>query len=297
MISVFGSINLDLIFPLDRLPAPGETVLGPAVRIEPGGKGANQAAAAALDGAQVLMAGAVGQDALAEGALAGLRGAGVDLSRVVRVADATGCAAVCTDGGGRNQIAVGSGANLRVRADQVEDALLQPGHTVLLQMEVPASETEALIRRNRGARLVLNLAPALPLDIDALRAVDVLVVNEHEAAWLAARLAAAPEAAALRQALGVCVVRTLGAAGVDYAGAEAAGTLAAHRIDGVDTTAAGDCFTGVLAAGLDRGLGLLAALSRANAAAALCCMRTGSQGSIPTAAETEAFMRQVGLQA
>ena len=289
MITVFGSINLDLIFPLERLPGPGETVLGPSTRIEPGGKGANQAVAAARDGARVAMAGAVGNDALADGALAGLRAAGIDLSRVMRVADSTGCAAICTDTAGRNLIAVGSGANLRARADQVEDALLGPGHTVLLQMEAPAAETAALIRRNRGARLVLNMAPALPLAMDALRAVDVLVLNEHEAAWLAGTLDVAATAAALHGALGVCVVRTLGGEGLEFASADGAGRLPARPVVVVDTTAAGDCFTGVLAAGLDRGLALPAALARANAAAALCCTRAGSQGSIPAAADTDAF--------
>ena len=263
MITVFGSINLDLIFALDRLPAPGETVLGPGTRIEPGGKGANQAVAAALDGAAVCMAGALGADALAEGALAGLVAAGVDLSRVARVAAATGCAAICTDPAGRNQIAVGSGANALARADQVEDALLGPGHMVLLQMEVDAGETAALVRRGRGARFVLNLAPALPLPLEVLRAVDVLVVNEHEAAWLAATLGVDPTATGLAGALGGVVVRTLGGAGAEYAG-DGAGHVAAHAVPVLDTTAAGDCFTGVMAAGLDRGASLRAALERAS---------------------------------
>ena len=290
MITVFGSINLDLIFAVPALPGPGETVLGPTTRIEPGGKGANQAAAAARDGAAVAMAGAVGRDALADGALAGLVAAGVDVSRVARVADTTGCAAICTDAAGRNLIAVGSGANLQARADQVEDALLGAGHTVLLQMEVPAAETASLVRRGRGARFVLNLAPALPLDEDVLRAVDVLVANEHEAAWLAGRLEVDGTAAALHGRLGVTVVRTLGEAGAEFAGADGAGTVAAHPVAAVDTTAAGDCFTGVMAAALDRGLALPDALVRAAAAAALCCTRPGSQGSLPGRAETDGLL-------
>lgn len=290
MITVFGSINLDLIFAVPRLPGPGETVLGPAVRLEPGGKGANQAVAAALDGAAVAMAGAVGTDALAEPALAGLRAAGVDLSRVRRVDGGTGCAAIGTDPGGRNQIVVGSGANLRARADQVEDALLQAGHTVLLQMEADPGETVALIRRGRGARLILNLAPAAPLPLDVLRAVDVLVVNEHEAAWLAAHLGAADSAAAIHERLGCGVVRTAGPAGCDYVTVEECGHIPAWPIVAVDTTAAGDCFTGVMAAALARGQRLGAALVRAGGAAALCCMAAGSQGSLPGAAMTDAFL-------
>ena len=289
MITVFGSINLDLIFPLERLPGPGETALGRDVSIQPGGKGANQAVAAALDGASVAMAGAVGRDALAGQAMAGLIAAGVDVSRVRRVDAATGCAAICTDQQGQNLIAVGSGANRLARADQVEDALLGPGHVVLLQMEVGPAETAALIRRAHGARIVLNLAPALPLDDDALRAIDVLVVNEHEAEWLAARRGVSAEAAGLHAALGVTVVRTLGGAGVEWAG-DGAGRLPAWRVDVVDSTAAGDCFTGVLAAGLDRQMALPEALARANGAAAVCCSRAGSQGSLPLAQETDGML-------
>ena len=288
-IIVFGSINLDLIFAVDRLPAPGETVLGPGVRQEPGGKGANQAVAAALDGAAVTMVGAVGRDAMADTALAGLLAAGVDVSGVARVDASTGCAAICTDSAGRNLIAVGSGANARVRADQVGDAALGPGCIVLLQMEVDAAETAALVGRARraGGRVVLNLAPALPLPIEAMRAVDVLVVNEHEAAWLAASLGAAGEAAGLHAALGATVVRTLGGDGAEFAGRDGGGRVAAHRVPVVDTTAAGDCFTGVMAAGLLRGLALPAALARASVAAGLCCTRAGSQGSLPRGAETD----------
>ncbi len=169
----------------------------------------------------------------------------------------------------------------------MEHALLGPGTTLLLQMEVDRAETEALIRRARaaGARIVLNLAPAAPLDPAALRMLDLLVVNEHEAEWLAAHLHAAP--AELHRALGSTVLRTLGERGARYDGPSGAGTLAAHAVDAVDTTAAGDCFTGVLAASLDRGATLDHAVRRANAAAALCCTRTGSQASLPSAHEID----------
>ncbi len=292
MIVVFGSTNLDLIFAVQHIPAPGETVLCPGIRIEPGGKGANQAVAAARDGAPVIMASAVGRDALAMGALRLLRESGIDLSRAIETEASTGCAAITVDPSGANAIAVGSGANLLVSAEQIEDALLAPSTTLLLQMEVPATETAALIRRahGRGARTVLNLAPALPLPDDALRMVDLLVANETEAAWLAGNYGCSADAAALRMALGVEVVRTLGAEGIDAATAGGPLHVAAHKIVPVDTTAAGDCFVGVLAAALDRGAPLGVALHRANAAAALCCMRAGSQGSVPTAEETNAFM-------
>ena len=122
MIVCFGSINLDLIFPLPHLPGAGETVLGPSMQIEPGGKGANQAVAAARDGAKVIFAGAVGKDALAEDAVELMRESGVDISRVARIKGATGCAAICVDPAGRNLIAVASGANLAAR--QAQEATL-----------------------------------------------------------------------------------------------------------------------------------------------------------------------------
>jgi ribokinase len=293
MIVVFGSVNLDLIFPVPHIPRPGETVLGPLTRIEPGGKGANQAVAAARDGAQVIMAGAIGRDALGQGALTLLRTAGVDLRRVSETDASTGCAAISVDPAGNNAIAVGSGANLLARAAQIEDALLGPETTVVLQMEVPAEETAAAIQRAsaRGARIVLNLAPALPLAEAVLRCVDVLVVNETEAASLATEFGCDATAAALHGRLEVTVVRTLGGDGLEAASAEdGLIRLPARPVIVVDTTGAGDCFVGVLAAALDRGEGLSAALQRATAAAALCCTRAGSQGSIPVAAETDRFL-------
>lgn len=291
MVIVFGSVNLDLGFPLDALPAPGETLLCPALLAGPGGKGGNQALAARRDGADVAMAGAVGRDAFAGAALALLEGAGVDLSRVVRTDAATGCAAVLTDPAGRNQIAVAAGANLLARADQVEDALLGPGATLLMQMECDPGETAALIRRakGRGARVLLNLAPAAPLAGDALALLDLLIVNEHEAEWLGAA-----DAAALHRRLGVGVVRTMGGAGAEYATCGGAGLAAAAVVQAVDTTGAGDCFAGVLAAALDRGAELADAMTRACAAAALACTRPGAQAAMPDAAETDALLPHAG---
>ncbi len=289
MIVCFGSINLDLIFPLPALPERGQTVLGRAMRVEPGGKGANQAVAAARDGATVLFAGAVGRDALAAQALATLRAAGVDLSRVAEADSSTGCAAICVDPAGNNHIAVAAGANLLARAEQVEDRLLHRGTTVLLQAETDLEATAALIRRAHagGARVVLNLAPAARLPDDALRAVDVLVMNEDEGGWLGNALGTGGDAAGIRGALGNAVVITMGGRGLQAATPQGHIELAAHTVTVVDTTAAGDCFTGVLAAGLDRGLAMPAALRRANVAAGICCSRAGSQGSLPTASETD----------
>lgn len=289
MIVVFGSINVDLIFSLPALPLPGQTLLSPAVRIEAGGKGANQAMAAARDGAAVAIAGAVGQDTLAAAALAGLRHAGVDLTRVRACEAPTGCAGIFVDPAGRNVIGVGSGANLTARADQIEDDLLSPRTTLLLQMEIPAEETAALIRRarTRGARIVLNLAPASMIDFSALAQIDVLVVNEAEAAWLGKRLGCDADAADLHCNFGVAVVRSLGEQGLEAVWRGGSIRLSAHPVHVIDTTAAGDCLTGVLAAALDRDMEMDAALRRANLAAALCCTRAGSQATMPTSAEID----------
>lgn len=287
---VFGSVVADLVFAVPALPAPGHTVLGPGYRAMPGGKGANQACAAAWDGAAVGFAGAVGADALAEVALAGMRAAGVELSRLATVGAPTACAAVCVDPAGRNQIAVGSGANLLARAAQVEDAALTPATTLLLQMEVEPAETAALIRRARagGARIILNLAPAAALPPEALRALDLLVANEHEAAWLAARLGRDAAPAALREVLGVDVAVTLGEAGAAVATAEGMLRVPAFPVRVVDTTGAGDAWCGVLGAALDRGLPMAAALRRASAAGALACTRPGA--AMPRRAETDALL-------
>ncbi|MBV9736449.1 MAG: ribokinase [Acidisphaera sp.] len=291
MIVVFGSINLDLIFPLASLPTAGQTVLTPTARIEPGGKGANQAVAAARDGSSVVFAGAVGADPLAGLALAGLEAAGIDLSRVERTEAYTGCAAIAVDRAGRNHVMVAAGANLLARADQLEDALLGPGTTLVLQMETEPQQTAALIlrARARGARIVLNLAPAAALAPEALRVIDLLVANQEEGAWLGTRLGTGVNAASLQQALGVGVVLTLGSEGAEAATDGGRVRIEAERVDVLDTTAAGDCFTGVLAASLDRGLTVEAGIRRANRAAALCCTRPGTQGSLPTGAETDAF--------
>jgi ribokinase len=292
VIVCFGSINLDLIFPLPRLPVAGQTIAGTDLHIEPGGKGANQAVAAARDGAKVVFAGAVGRDAFATTALAVLTESGIDIARVQALTVSTGCAAICVDPQGRNQIAVAGGANLAARQADIEDALLGSGTTVLLQNECAPAETAALIARARArdCRVVLNLAPAGRLPEQAYRDVDVLVVNEDEAAWLGTRLGTGADAASLHAALGVDVVVTLGGRGLEAEARAGHFRLEPHKVAVVDTTGAGDCFTGVLAAALDRGTAFAAALQRANIAAALCCTRRGAQRSMPLAAETDAML-------
>jgi ribokinase len=197
------------------------------------------------------------------------------------------------DAAGANQIAVATGANAQLRAAHVPDKDLQPGTTLVLQGEVDPAESAALIRRARtqGARIVLNLAPAGPFEADALAMVDWLVVNEAEAAALSRQLGISADAPSLRSALNVGVVCTKGRLGVELAAAGAVLSLASLQVDVVDSTAAGDCLTGVFAAALDRGMAAENALRRANVAAAACCNRRGSQSSLPDKAEIDAKVK------
>jgi ribokinase len=296
-ITVFGSINADMIFSVDRLPISGQTLLAQHFKLEAGGKGANQAVAAARDHAMVAMVGAVGRDALAETALAGLRDSGVDLSHVAPCEQPTGCAAVHTDAQGRNQIVVALGANAALSHGQIDDRLLERTSLILLQMETPVAQVESVIgrARNAGVFSILNLAPAAPLPLEALRACGMIVVNEDEAEALAGWVGCAPDAAALHRALGVDVVRTLGNQGAEAcSSASGVWRAAARSITPVDTTAAGDCFIGVLAAELARGKSLPECMQRAGTAAALCCLRRGSQSSVPRYAETDEALAQWG---
>ena len=292
MIIVFGSLNADLIFEMDKVPTPGQTLLASEFRLEAGGKGANQAVAAARDGAEVVMVGAVGDDALSIAALQNMASADIDVSRVISTRRKTGCASIFVDGSGQNLIAVASGANLSARAEQVEDELLDAASVLLLQMESDPAEVRELLSRAaaRGIRTVLNLAPAIRLDEEALRLCSYLVVNEDEAEAAAGWLGCASDAKSLHAALGTGVIRTLGARGAEAMDASSYCHIPARRISPIDTTAAGDCFIGVLASGLDCGLSLEASLSRASAAAALACRQKGSQSSLPWREATDGFL-------
>jgi len=292
MIVVFGSINVDLIVPVPRLPRAGETVLGGDYAVLPGGKGANQALAARRAGAKVVLAGAVGADSFAGIALDLLRGDGVD-TRLVRVVEQpTGCAAIMVSSEGENTIAVAPGANASARSDQVPDELLSAGTTLVVQMEVPPCETAMLIRRlrTRGGYSLLNLAPALPIDVGLLGEIDLVVANEGEAATTVSD----PEQLARRLRQGLVVTR--GAAGAlallrDGIRIE----VPALAIKPVDTTGAGDTFVGVLAAALDLGSPVEAALHRASAAAGLACLARGAQTAMPDEAAIAAAVGRLSL--
>jgi ribokinase len=297
MIVTFGSINVDLIYLVNEMPQAGQTVLARRSRTEAGGKGANQALAAARDGANVVMAGAVGDDAMAPIALQNLKGE-VDTSRVARSKEPTGSAAIMIDPNGRNMIAVAAGANLVAQADDVEDELLRKASYVLMQMENDAFQIEELIRRvsNQSAKSILNLAPAYRLDRDLLSLVDIVIVNEDEAEALAGWLGCESSARSLSYALDTGVLRTMGGEGAEASINGEEVRVPALSVDAVDTTAAGDCFVGVLASALDRGLSLDAAMRRAATAAAIACSRPGSQSSIPHRAETDSWTEKAWVE-
>lgn len=306
MIVVVGSLNVDLVVPVERFPAPGETVLGGDHVRHRGGKGANQAVAAARAGARVRMVGRVGADAFGDWSREGLAQDGIDHERVAAIHDApTGVAFITVDAGAQNVIIVSPGANGRLGAHDLAIDDFRGARVALLQLEVPTDATlrAAELAREAGALVVLNLAPALALTDDQLRLVDVLIVNEAEAAVLLEAAPAAvgrdPEASvrALSDRVPTAIL-TLGAAGAVWAqrdanGGSATGSVAGHVVRPLDTTAAGDAFVGAFAAALDRGLALERAVAYGNAAGALAVTTRGAQPSLPRATAIAALMDEV----
>jgi ribokinase len=297
MITVFGSVGMDLLFSLPHLPAVGETVLTPAYTTAMGGKGANQAVAAARDGGRVRFVGSAGADGFGDETRSLLRAEGIDLAGFATVDAPTCVASIHLDTQGRNQIAVASGANLLTRADALRPEMLASGDWLVLQMEIPGGEVSKAVAlaKARGARVVLNLAPALPLEEAALRQVDVLVLNEHEASVLCAHLGQvsgtpAELAGPLSKLLGTTVIVTLGPDGAVGAKCDQSWQVPSMPVKAVDTTGAGDCFVGVLAAAMDRGSEIEPAMQRACAAASMACTRVGAAPSFPTAAAVDSML-------
>ncbi|TYC49196.1 ribokinase [Rhodobacterales bacterium] len=286
MITVFGSINLDLVVAVPRLPTAGETVTGPDHQSFAGGKGANQALSACRAGSDVRMVGAVGKDAFADLALANMKSEGVDLSGVRSLDGATGLAFIGIDRQGENQIIVASGANARVEADWLSPSLSQ-GDMLMLQGETPFGEAEKAIAMagKSGAKVFWNPAPVPMEDIKALiETTATLVVNETEAAEVAERLGIAPEPQQFVEALAAperTVVVTLGGDGVVAGKGETRLRLPSPAIKVVDTTGAGDAFCGALACALDQGRPFERAIREGVAAGALACTVTGAQSSAP----------------
>lgn len=306
---VVGSVNADLLTRVEQHPAPGETVAGRTLSVLPGGKGANQAVAAARLGARTALVGAVGTDGFAEPALAGLRAAGVDLGALAVHAGPTGLALVTVADDGENTIVVVPGANARVDAAAVAGHadLVARAAVVLVQGEIPRSGTERAAAATTG-RLVVNLAPVVDVDPAVLLRADPLVVNEHEGPQVLAALrratsgttsAPAPEPAPPGApgasegdvvdglvAQGVpSVVLTLGGRGAIVATRAGRVHVPAPRVPVVDTTGAGDAFVGALARLLADGRDLVAATEVAVRAGAFAVGREGAQPSFPSATD------------
>jgi ribokinase len=282
VIALVGSINLDIVVGVDRHPARGETVLGDDRQELPGGKGANQAVAAARLGAQVAFVGRVGDDDAGRRLRDGLAAEGVDVTHVRVDADApTGVALIAVDRAGENTIVVSSGANARVSAADVEAArhVLANAAVTLVQHEVPEDAVAAAIAA-AGGTVVLNPAPARPI----VAQVDVLVPNRGELEALAGR-AGDPVGLARGLEAARAVVVTLGSEGAVVVEGAHVEHVPALRVDAVDTTGAGDAFCGALAQSLDAGADLVEAARWAVRAAAASVTKPGAQGGLPRRAD------------
>jgi len=296
---VAGSINMDVVATADRHPRVGETVAGREVLYFPGGKGANQAVAAARLGAKTILIGRLGKDAFGAELRAFLGAQGVDLGSV-READTHSGTAIITVAASDNTIVVIPGSNGLVSADDVADAPLTKGDVAVSQFEIPLPTIAAFFQRARsaGSTTVLNPAPAQKMSGELLALVDILVLNETELGFLAGReLSDDDEAAKIiavarqlqaRADQTICI--TLGKRGVLALAGSEEFTVPGRAVKAVDTTGAGDCFVGALASQLADGVQLRAALAFANAAASISVQRMGAGPSMPTAAEVAAVL-------
>lgn len=300
---VVGSLNADLVLRAPRLPLPGETLAAEDLAVFPGGKGANQACAAARLGAGVVMFGMVGKDVFAGLLLDSLERSGVNPLGVDSVGRATGVAAITVLPHGENTILLSPGANACVSATWVNERLsfLSPDHIVMCQLEIPEPAVEALLKlaAARGATCMLDPAPARPLEPGLLRLVRYVTPNQTEAAILAGKpdsppqnFAQAAEVSRTLRRVGVrTVILKMGAAGVWIAGEDEEYAVPGFPMDAKDTTAAGDTFNGALAAALAEGRPLREAAEFANAAAAISVTRPGAQASIPDRTEVSHFLK------
>lgn len=292
-----GSCNLDHVIDAAAIPRPGETVHGSGVRLFNGGKGANQAVAAARDRAVVILVGAVGADEGGESTLRDLCAEGVDVGHLAVIEGMpTGSAHIVVDPSGENCIVVIPGANARVDAAFVTGGLATldgpSGDVCLTGFELPADAVDAAADRARecGARLVVNPAPAAPLSAALLSAAPILTPNAGEATALTGDADASRAATKLSHATGTWVIVTMGGDGVLLAGGDAVEHIPAHPVAPVDTTGAGDAFAGVFAAALAAGLDVPTAARRANAAAALSVTAPGARSGMPRSDAIDALL-------
>ena len=296
MILVFGSLNADLFFNVNNLPKKGETVLCSEYKFQPGGKGANQAVAAASLGGHVEMIGSVGNDIFASPVIDALQNSNVGVSGIIQRQVTTGTACVMVENEGENQIVVASGANLKTTSDQVSNAQLNEDTILVLQMEVPIAEIRKVIfrARNAGCKIILNLAPALKVDDDVLKLCDYLILNAGEAKVLAGKKELAENyARAFFDKYDAEAIVTLGDEGAVLANGSGVYRTKALDLKPIDTVGAGDAFVGVFAACLSIGKGSLSALSFACVAGGLTCLAEGAQTSLLSSQEIERNMERL----
>ncbi|MDB5615972.1 ribokinase [Tardiphaga sp.] len=302
-IIVAGSINMDVVVTADRHPAIGETIAGHEVLFFPGGKGANQAVAAAKLGATTTLIGCTGADAFGHEARAFLAAQGIDLANIREVAGVATGTAIITVAAADNTIVVIPAANARVSPADVSAVTLAPGDVAVSQFEIPLPAVTAFFvhARTAGATTILNPAPAMTFERKLLEFVDVLILNETELGILAgtelrstdedARFIDAARSLQIAGKPSICV--TLGKRGVIALVDGQVLTEPARVVDAIDTTGAGDCFVGAIAARLAAGDPLQSALGYAIAAASICVQRIGAGPSMPTAAEVTAVLKEV----
>ncbi|MFD5089072.1 ribokinase [Amycolatopsis thailandensis] len=280
---VIGSANADLVVPVDRRPGGGETVLGGDTILSPGGKGANTAVAAARLGADVALLGAVGDDPYGELLKRSLAESGVNTASVRTSDRPTGIAYITVTPDGENSILVSPGANSALRPEDVD---LDGAEIVVLSLEIPLETVERAVAEavGKGVKTLLNLSPAAELSAKTLRGLDVLLVNEHEAAFLLGGEADFPKLLDLGPKAAVV---TLGAKGAAVVTADGVTEVPSPKVEAVDTTGAGDAFAGALATALAKGEELADAARKAVKVAAITVTRQGAQPSYPTASELE----------
>jgi ribokinase len=296
-VTVFGSVNMDMVLRVDCLPLPGETVTARSFAFLPGGKGANQAVASARYGAATRLIGAIGDDQHGTTMREFLNNCGVDLALLAALTGPTGLALICVDDRGENQIVVVPGANALVAAPAQGIGSAASGRAVALaQLELPVRAISRFLKdsRDAGAITILNTAPALVAAVSLFEDVDILILNETELEFYLGHVlpndphAIGKAACALLRDARQTIIVTLGGAGVVAVSTDDITSIPAPSVNVVDTVGAGDCFCGVLAAALSDGRSFVDSIRLAVHAAALAVQKEGAATSMPTRAEIEA---------
>ncbi len=294
-ILVIGSSNTDMVITSNRLPAPGETVIGERFEIFSGGKGANQAVAAARAGGDVTFAGAVGDDTFGAQTIENLRAEGIDVSHLKIVKGvSSGVALIMVDSSGENAISIAPSANHMLTPEDVANIDFTPFSYVVMQLEIPLATVQCAAEKAKsaGASVILNPTPAAPMPEALLAATDILIPNKRELGVLAGKPiesleSAVDSARTLLRKESQCILVTLGAEGAVYINAHHFRKISSLKVRAIDTVGAGDCFIGCLTAALGKGKNHIEAIKFATAAATLSIQKRGAQNSLPHLNEIE----------